>query len=446
MELIVSYLIRDTHTLIACSLTCYSWYIAAVPHIHRFLTTDDGPLPGPTEKGKHLWPTPLRNTYKLGLLPFVKRLRIRTNHNPPNHFTPEKLSGRTLRYFSALTNVQELGIDDLTVPSFVEDIQQCFGHFAPTLQFLALKEPRGSYREILYFIGLFPNLQDLKLCYRLPMEERESETGGHLVPLSVPPLSGRLTLTCFTKKKFVEDMITLFGGLRFRCMDLFRVDCVRLLLDACAGTLETLRLYPTDPYGEGLLPNRKQKQTNSRSQFIVDNQAVRSNFDLSRNKSLRTIETTAVSITAAGGAAPGFLKAVLSTITSPLPLDVVITYREFDVGGNLCYWAKPIHVQDLHPIIRGPNALNHPERFKVFSEMYRVREFRLVLCADVLNCAEEYAMRVLEQIVKTEMMNGGLDYLRCEPLIISESRSPRTRLTDDSAGERGKSPIRASAL
>jgi len=174
---------------------------------------------------------------------------------------------------------------------------------------------------------------------------------------------------------------------------------------------------------------------------------VRGNFDLSRNKSLRTIETTAVSITAAGNATPGFLKAVLSTITSPPPLDVVITYREFDVGGNLRYWDKPIRVQDLHPVIQAPTARAHPERFKVFSEMHRVREFRLVLCADVLDCAEEYAMRVLERIVETEMMNGGLDYLRYEPLIISEVRSPRTRLTDDCAGQRrGRWPIRASAL
>ena len=48
----------------------------------------------------------------------------------------------------------------------------------------------------------------------------------------------------------MEDMIALFGGLRFRHMDLFKVRCVRLLLDACAESLETLRLYPTDQYGE----------------------------------------------------------------------------------------------------------------------------------------------------------------------------------------------------
>ena len=48
----------------------------------------------------------------------------------------------------------------------------------------------------------------------------------------------------------MKDMITFFGGLRFRYLDLFGVKCVRLLLGACADTLEGLRLYPTDPYGE----------------------------------------------------------------------------------------------------------------------------------------------------------------------------------------------------
>ena len=74
--------------------------------------------------------------------------------------------------------------------------------------------------------------------------------GADLVPLSVPPLCGRLTLKCFTDEDLVKDMITSFGGLRFRYMDIFQVKCVRLLLGACADTLEWLRPYPTDPYGE----------------------------------------------------------------------------------------------------------------------------------------------------------------------------------------------------
>ena len=120
----------------------------------------------------------------------------------------------------------------------------------PTLRSLVLWDPIGSSRQILYFIGLFSNLQDLKIRYITLEEEWEGTSGAGLIPLSVPPLCGRLVLARFTKEKLVKDMITFFGGLRFRYMDLFRVKCVPLLLRACADTLEGLRLYPTDPYGE----------------------------------------------------------------------------------------------------------------------------------------------------------------------------------------------------
>ena len=244
MDTIISYFIYDALTLLACSMTCYSWYIAAVPHLHYSLTTDDG-----TTEKKHRWPTPLRRSYNLGLLPFVKRFRIRFSCGK---FGPDRLDKCTLRYFSALTNLQELGIDSLQISSCMPNIRQYFGHLSPTLRFLALREPKGSCRQILYFIGLFPNLQDLKLSYPVEEEEQESAIDADLVPLSIPPLRGRLTLTCFTREMLMKDMIDLFGGLRFRCMDLFRVKCVRLLLDACVESLERLRLYPSDPYREDL--------------------------------------------------------------------------------------------------------------------------------------------------------------------------------------------------
>ena len=240
--MIISYFIYDTRSLLACSTTCRSWYIAAVVHLHHSLATDDRIFP--LKDGRYLWPGPLQNSYDLGLLPLVKRLSIRLNYNK---FT---LDDHTLRYFSALTNLQELGIDYFQVHHFMPNIQRYFGYFAPTLRFLALKEPAGSCRQILYFIGLFPNLQDLKPFCETPTKEQESMADAELAPLSVPPLRGRLTLTHFTRGRLMKDMIILFGGLRFRHIDLFRVKCVRLLLDACAETLETLRLYPTDFSGE----------------------------------------------------------------------------------------------------------------------------------------------------------------------------------------------------
>ena len=254
VEIITSYFIYDTRSLLACSLTCYAWYIAVVPHLHHSLTTEDDPI-FPADRN-HPWPRPLQKSYELGLLPLVKRFRIRMGIASNPGFAPAWLSERTMRYLSALTNLQDLGIDFLEVSSFMPTIQQCFGHLSPTLRFLALKEPRGSCRQILYFIGLFPNLQDLKLHYSSPWDEPDGAADATLIPLSKPPLCGRLTLTCFTRENLAKDMIVFFGGLRFHHMDLFRVRCVRLLLDACAETLETLKLYPSDPYGEEFLKRR----------------------------------------------------------------------------------------------------------------------------------------------------------------------------------------------
>ena len=102
----------------------------------------------------------------------------------------------------------------------------------------------------MYFIGLFPNLQDLKLDCRSLGGENNSNAGATLIPVSVPPLRGRLILIFFAEVTLMKDMIAFFGGLRFRHMDLFEVKCTRLLLDECSETLETLRLYPNDRYGK----------------------------------------------------------------------------------------------------------------------------------------------------------------------------------------------------
>jgi len=255
--MIIAHFIYDKRTLITCSMTCYSWYIAAVPLLHHSLTTEDDSYYS-WDHVKYAWPTPLRKSYELGLLPLVKQLRIRMGLGNHTEFTPGWLDRRTFRYFTALTNLQELGIDNLQLSRFMPNIQQCFGHLSPTLRFLALRKPTGSCRQILYFIGLFPNLQDLKFHCSLPADGQESTADTALVPLSVPPLRGRLTLARFAREGLVRDMITYFGGLRFRSMDLFKVECVRLLLYECRKTLETLRFYPTDPYGEEFLGMREE--------------------------------------------------------------------------------------------------------------------------------------------------------------------------------------------
>jgi len=152
-----------------------------------------------------------------------------------------------------MTNIRELDIDDLDIPRFIPKARHYFGHFLPRLQSLCLKSPEGSCRQIIFFIGLFEHLQDLTLLEGT-LGKLEHEPVDDLTPIPPfsPPLQGRLVMMYFMRAGFLESMIGLLGGVRFRYMDLFGVGDTQILLYACAETLETLRLYPADPWGKQL--------------------------------------------------------------------------------------------------------------------------------------------------------------------------------------------------
>ena len=189
--------------------------------------------------------------HTLGLLPLIKKFCIYpgTRDNDVG-FSQKLFNCRVLRQFSTLTNVQELEIECLDIPKFMPRIQRYFRHFFPTVKSLLLKKPRGSRRQIIYFIGLFQHLQNLKFAYHEDNVQEELVDDPTLVPLFIPPLRGLLRIKHFTAVDLLKDMIDLFGGFRFRRMLLYNVDGMPLLLDACAKTLETLMLYPSDPRGE----------------------------------------------------------------------------------------------------------------------------------------------------------------------------------------------------
>jgi hypothetical protein len=228
---IVSY-VHDTKTLLSCSLTCHLWYYAALPHLHYSIritkTFEKGdPLP---QEGLG----PLLESHRLKLLPLVKRLEIM-------HYYlvfDRRLFGDIYHLrdcFSALKNLQELRIDNLVPSSFMPDIEQYFGHF-PTLRSLTLKNPAASCRQLLCFIGHFPNLQDLALLRFDPAKRDEAESV--LVPISKPPLCGRLKLR-FCEMEFVDEITDLYGGLPFRCVAV-DMPCVQSVLDKSQKTLEAL--------------------------------------------------------------------------------------------------------------------------------------------------------------------------------------------------------------
>ena len=69
-----------------------------------------------------------------------------------------------------------------------------------------------------------------------------------------------------------------------------------------------------------------------------------------------------------------------------------------------------------------------------------------MLCADVLHCIAERAIRTLECILEVERIKGGLDYLSFEPLVISRVGLPRAHLCDDGVGCRNGWPLHTTAL
>ena len=247
IEMVVAYLTHDTPSLFTCSLTCYSWYIAVFPHLHHTLTISTNSL---YKNRRRVWSNPLLRQHKLGLPPVVKVLWVCGDNSSHVGFSSRLFNRYTLHPFFAFTNINQLRIDYLDIPSFMPRIQRYFGHFSQTLQYLTLDEPKGSRRQIIYFIGLFQHLEDLRLFYgRAELREKPAED-PMLVPPFAPPLRGWLVMVNFTGVDLLKDMIDLFGGLRFRYMNLFDADGMRLLLDACADTLESVVLDPTDPRGE----------------------------------------------------------------------------------------------------------------------------------------------------------------------------------------------------
>jgi len=221
-------------------------------------------------------------------------------------------------------------------------------------------------------------------------------------------------MTYFTRVGLLEDMVHLFGGIRFRHMDLYKVDRMRLLLDACSRTLETLRLYPTCQ-GEEASPDGTQVVANDFSVVFPPE-----DIDLSRIRSLRVLELAASSIV---GGEPGFIARMLSTITSPAFTEVVVFYRDYDFGG--IDHMGGIHTRAFYPMTEAETVWEvswRRRQFEIIREMHQVRDFRLALRVDVWDRVGGYAVWILRQAVAIEKAEVGFDCLFPEPLLVYTPR------------------------
>ena len=125
-------------------------------------------------------------------------------------------------------------------------------------------------------------------------------------------------------------------------------------------------------------------------------------LDLSRNMSIRKLEITAESLIRvlrerAPATVPSSFRAVLSTIKSPVFSDVIINYQ-WDDFYNTVYSANK------RPELGEEDAWYH-RQFDVFREMYKARDYRLVLWA---HCVGDDSVRELRRAVAAESAIGGL--------------------------------------
>jgi hypothetical protein len=185
--------------------------------------------------------------------------------------------------------------------------------------------------------------------------------------------------------------------------------------------------------------------TNSSEGFVAKDHALLRHFNLSRNKSLRMLETTGESIHAAGYTASNFLKTILSSIAPSVPLDVVIIYQDLDICGQAGYNLAPECLCHFSQEIWDENVTYYHQQLRVLREMYKTRDFRLVLCADVPYFMVEHALEILRRIVEEGKAMGGLGHLY-EPLVICERRTLHTRYGDPNPGYSWEWYVPATAL
>jgi len=134
-------------------------------------------------------------------------------------------------------------------------------------------------------------------------------------------------------------------------------------------------------------------------------------FDLSRNKSLHTLQLPALSIDGSPGTIY-FLKYVLSTLTPSACLKIRVLYEDRYFYGVGPRWPQSSKAK------REKEASRHHLRFEVLREMHKVRGFQLELCASVWGRSGEEPVRMLEEAIAEEEAKGGFDEYLCKPLVM----------------------------
>jgi len=153
------------------------------------------------------------------------------------------------------------------------------------------------------------------------------------------------------------------------------------------------------------------------AQALANNFAARSSpqdFDLSRNKSLRTLQLPASSVDGSPGTT-SFLKRMLSTITPSTCLKLRLIHGDSRFH-RVRFWRSGW--RQLSKAERENEAWCYRRRFEILREVHKVRDFQLELCASVWGHFEEEPVRMLEEAIAEERAKGGFDEFPCKPSVV----------------------------
>ena len=238
LGMIIANLIYDTASLKTCATTCFAWYHLAAPHLHHTLVLRHW-HPDPAHQGLN----PLSALAELGLLPLVKKVQFRSYVFNSPWVAPRFFSPQSRYYWSTLVGIRDLTVEDLDFSMFETGVEKYSTHLLPTLRSLSLIRPRCHPRQLLDFLRLFPKLDDIKLV-NCAFSDEEDPTPNIMHAPILGSFRGNLTISSLLAEGVLGDFIAASGGARFVSMNLHDVLEMQLLLETCAETLETLRIYP----------------------------------------------------------------------------------------------------------------------------------------------------------------------------------------------------------
>ena len=141
-------------------------------------------------------------------------------------------------------------------------------------------------------------------------------------------------------------------------------------------------------------------------QPIGNRETLRENFDLSKCRSLRSLEITGENIARRSNFIQIFFEDQLSTITSPVFSEVVIVLQDNDIRDFRLFRCG------LFSIVQG---------------MYEVKPLRLVFSLEIWEGDRERATEGLKRCIDAEVVQGGLEFLPHPPVTVFNTYAARNR-------------------